>query len=68
MATLNQVIKGLEILVKYSGDGSHSICAEHDIIYAGPDVKEDLRDEDRKALEELGWHWAEDADSWARFV
>ena len=68
MASLNQVIKGLEILSKYdskNGD-SHNICAEHDIIYAGPGVE--VSEEDKKILDDLGWHWDSSADSWARFV
>ena len=68
MATIDQVIKGLQIIAKYSGPDSRSIGAAHDIIYAGPDVKEDLTEEDKKALEELSWYWESDADSWACLV
>lgn len=66
MATTKQVVGGLEILGRYGGADDHNICAEHDIIYAGHGCV--VSDDDRAKLEELGWHWDDDIDSWARFV
>lgn len=65
MATLNEVIEGLQIFLKSGGEASN-ICAEHDIIYASSDA--DLSKEDEKALEELGWFVDKESGSWARFV
>jgi len=65
MATINQVLEGLKIFAKYGGD-EYLVAAEHDVIFAGP--WEPLSEEDNKRLEELGWHFDEYADSWAKFV
>jgi hypothetical protein len=71
MAKLSEVIEGLQILGKYIRGGldSHDIGAGHDVICAGPDVDEDTPSEgDRERLEELGWHYDDEYDSWACFV
>lgn len=66
MALLSEVIDGLKIFHKY-GDG-HEVCAEHDVLYAGMKAQEQLTDDERGRLEELGWHYADDVGSWACFV
>ena len=68
MATLNQVIKGLEIFAKHGLGDEHDICAEHDIIYAGANANGQLTRDEYDQLEALGWHWDESVDSWACFV
>lgn len=71
MASLNAVIEGLKILARHDEKGleSHSIGAEHDIIYAGPSLSEKpIPSEDRERLRELGWHFDREVESWARFV
>jgi hypothetical protein len=70
MATPNEIIEGLQILGKYDPKGLEkgSINAEHDIIYAFPNVGNDLFPDDVKRMRELGWHFDEDTESWARFV
>ena len=78
MASIKDVIEGLEILAKTAAvpvflaeQGStdrreaHLIGADRGIIY-GPDV--DPSDEDKARLDELGWFFDEDSDCWARFV
>jgi len=42
------------ILAKYNG-GSYVTEAEHDILYAQVDADK-VTDEDKKKLDELGWH------------
>ncbi len=67
MAKMKEIAEGLAILMKYDADGS--VCAEHDILAAAPDVRKDqVSAEDRAKLEELGWHWSSEADSWAAFT
>jgi hypothetical protein len=66
MATMKQMAAGLTILMKYDPEGSCS--AEHDILYAGPDEQGKVSEEDQKKLEDLGWHWDEQFDCWARFT
>lgn len=68
MSTLNQVIKGLQIIAKYEREDSYAVNAEHDIIYAGHVIFENISKEDRQELEKLDWHWDDDAGSWAKFV
>lgn len=66
MATATEVIAGLQVLGKYDSD---AICAEHDVIYAGPQLEDlELSEEDRKTLEANGWHEDSEGNCWARFV
>lgn len=71
MATLDEVINGLQILQKYAGKESDRIDAQHDVIYAGPNLEElegKITEEDKAKLEELGWHEDSEGDCWARFT
>lgn len=43
------------IFAKYEPDVFGQVSASHDIIYAGPKPY-DISAEDKKRLEELGWH------------
>jgi len=65
--TMQELIEGFNILIKYSDKGD--VCAEHDVIYASSEIEENTMSmEDVAKMDELGWHWDEDADSWAKFV
>ncbi len=66
MATMQTIADGLSILLKY--DPAGSCGAEHDILYAGPDIKAQVSEEDAKKLESLGWHWSTEFECWARFT
>jgi hypothetical protein len=70
MATYGQVIEGLQILASCEKDGlatNWHISAEHDILYAGPNIDE-LPGEVNQKMEALGcWHKS-DADCWAVFT
>ncbi len=69
MAKLSTVIEGLKILQKYEGDDDLcAVRAEHDVIYAGGPAGNAFTAEDLVELEELGWHWDADVDSWRRFT
>lgn len=71
MATMKDVREGLAILAKYVEENSHCIDAKHDVLYAGPACSgEDapVSPDDRAALEKLGWHYDDEAESWARFT
>lgn len=53
MNTIERVIEGLKILNNYNDSG---ICADHDIIMAGPYISEEVVSEtDKLKLDELGW-------------
>jgi hypothetical protein len=67
---IQKVIQGLTILAKY---GDH-VAADHDQIWAGPDVSGVLPDEDKitkedkKQLKKLGWFVDPEAGIWSKFV
>jgi len=66
VASFNDVIKGLQILVKYADPDDDIGGADHDLIYAlPPDVE--VSDADAKALEKLGWFF-DDEFGWAHHV
>ena len=73
MASIREVVEGLTILSEYanpmaSGKTGLDVQiggAEHDIIF-GPDVV-DLPESKRIELENLGWHFDSECDSWSRF-
>jgi len=78
MASIREVVEGLEILAKTAevpaglAEQGHTDRreadlggAEHDIIF-GPEA--DPSEEDKERLDELGWHFDDEADCWARFV
>lgn len=78
MASIKEVVEGLEILAKTAevpaglaeqGETDRRKAmlggADHDIIY-GPEA--DPSEEDRARLDELGWHFDDEWDCWARFV
>lgn len=67
MNYIDNLIKGLEILRFHGAD---SVCAEHDVLYAGhPDIVEGtLNEEDKEAMANAHWHWDKSVDSWAFFT
>lgn len=78
MASIAEVVEGLEILAKTASvpaglaeqgetdtRTAHVGGAEHDILY-GPEA--DPSAEDVERLEELGWHRDSEVSCWARFV
>ena len=78
MASVAEVVEGLEILAKTAsvpkglaekGETDTRTArlggASHDIIW-GPEA--DPSDEDKKRLDELGWHFDSESDVWSRFV
>ena len=69
MAKYSDVIRGLQLLMEAEGD-VHSICAEHDIIYAGPDEPSlaDGYEKQREQMEKHGWHIDSESGRWALFV
>lgn len=65
MASISDVMGGLEILRKYATPDD-DMAAEHDVIYAPGGRK--VSKEDRAALEKLGWFWDDEFHCWARFT
>jgi hypothetical protein len=64
MPTYRQVIEGLQILAAVDGGlDERSVRAEHDILYAGPDISE-IDDQTKALMLELHW-FVSDADCFA---
>ncbi len=78
MASIKDVIEGLEILAKTAAvpvflaeQGSTDRRQAHlggayDDIILGPEA--DPSEEDKARLDEIGWYFDDDSDCWARFV
>ena len=67
----NNLSAGISILRKYKEDtdlSDISLCANHDIIYVGIHNKNISADAKRMLEGISGWHWSDDAGSWAMFV
>ena len=67
MATIDEMIGGLQILKKYCDKGGQECIggADHDILWG---AMCEVSEEDAKRLDELGWHQDSEADdSWSRF-
>lgn len=65
--TLSELAEGATILVKYAKK-SHSVAAEHDIIYLGDTPPGAMKPEDVKRLEQLRYSWDTEYDCWAHFT
>ena len=63
MSRAQQLIEGLQILLKY--DPELEVVAEHDEIFAGHEI-ETVHDEDEQRLEELGWTWDHEVPAWKK--
>ena len=63
MPNVESVIEGLQIFAKYKP--GKWCAAEHDIIYGPCSDSDQISDEDRKRLDEIGWFIDGDSDSWA---
>ena len=68
MSTYKNVIKGLELLASCEkhGQDAYGVDAEHDQIYAGPDISE-VPEGIKKQLEALGW-FESDADRFSIYT
>lgn len=64
MSAAEKVAAGIAILVKYP---NAYVAAEHDELWFGPEDESLVSDEDKKALEALGWH-KQDGFGWHHYV
>jgi len=67
MKRIEEFAEGLKILAKYDSDG-FSVCAEHDVVYAGPGDADEVDPEDADRLQELGWHIDSDVHRWRKYM
>lgn len=60
--------EAFSIFAKYEREGrGYDISAEHDVIYAGPHIKE-VSPEDKQRLEQLRWFIDEETDCFYRYT
>ena len=67
MADMNRIIEGLKMLQTVVPMHKQYCSAEHDIIYAGGRL-DDLTPEQVDTLNDYGWYWDEDLESWYTFT
>lgn len=67
MAKLSTIRMGLNIFSKYDKNDT-SCAAEHDVFYAGETPPEEISEEDKETLEDLGWGWDKGFNCWYHFT
>jgi len=69
MNQLNRIIEGLTMFLKVIpvDELEHSVAAEHDVIYAGPNP-DVFSEEQLKHLEDIGWRVEEEFDCFQFFT
>ncbi len=70
MARAIDIIKGLEILGKYTRGGTedHIGGAGHDIIFGLPVADDAVTEEDRAELEKRGWYTGGGEEGWYHYA
>lgn len=58
LSDYDKIAQAFEIFRNFSNHKDHSVSAQHDVIYAGPDPV-DVPDEYKEKLAALGWHPSE---------
>jgi hypothetical protein len=64
MAAIDQLIQALTIFKKYIGDDDFPTHCEHDTLMVMVHTEEEVSEEDRKTLEELGFFFDDNTESW----
>ena len=67
MATMREVVEGLNIMLKYDPEGEFS-GASFDVIYGSAIQPDKVSAEDTANLKALGWYWDKTYDSWVKLV
>jgi len=62
---MDQLIKALQIFLKYANPTYPTHCAHDALIIMGD--YDDMTEDDKKALNELGFHWDSEYDGWASY-
>lgn len=63
---MDKLIEALTIFLKYKNEYAPTHC-EHDVMLVVGISQEEVSEEDKKRLDELGFRWSEEFDSWASF-
>lgn len=63
---MEDLIKALQIFLKY-GNESYPTHCEHDVMLICGYTEDQISDEDKKELDELGFFWTDEYDCWASY-
>lgn len=63
---MDNLIKALQIFKKYRNENRPTICA-HDILIITSITEDEISQEDRKTLNDLGFDWDENEEYWYSF-
>lgn len=63
---MDKLIKALQIFIKYKNKEYPTNCS-HDVLEVCGIGKEEISKDDVITLEELGFHWSDEYDSWISF-
>lgn len=63
---MEKLIKALQIFLKYANPANPTHC-EHDELWIMDVDIHDMAPEDIAEVEELGFHWSENDDSWKSY-
>lgn len=63
---MKDLIEALTIFLKYKNERWPTNCS-HDLLAIMAVTKEEVSEEDVQRLDELGFHWMNDVDSWGSF-
>lgn len=63
---MDKLIQALQIFMKYKNEAHPTHC-EHDIMMVVDISKEEVSNEDKTKLDELGFHWNKEYDCWASY-
>ncbi len=66
MSTAKDVVTGLTILLKH--DPNLQVESKYDVLIAGPGRSIELTEEERNAMQSVGWKFDEEVDGWRIFV
>lgn len=65
---MGDLIKALQILLKYANDDRWPTNCEHDQLYVGCGIELGMvSEEDLKELEELGFDWSDEEDGFVSY-
>ncbi len=68
MASMKNIMAGLDILSKYVNPSKETLHAEHDELYVPGSHPDDMLIDEVSKLYELGFLWDGDTESWKVFT
>lgn len=63
---MDKLIQALQIFLKYANHQWPTHC-EHDLLHVVGIGEDEVSEEDKEKLEELGFSWSDEHDSWVSY-